>query len=808
MSYNTNDSALPTRALADKTVIRASVVSATVLAHEPQAIVLRTTALAKAKTTLSSADSAMMDQQGLKVGQPVTGTLRIDLVSDGCIRVRYALGDAVPDNPTPMVVGSLPPPTICNLIDGLRLDAGMRAAPWLGEAPGSGAAVALDGVGMRALVGLDPLRIELHRPGGAVICGIGGREKDHFSNWDAYSLGVSQRYDGRPVAHECFDLPPGEAVYGLGERFAPSLDLVGQTVELWQRDALGTTTPRAYKNVPFLVTTGGWGVFFNHSSAGTAWVGSLSSCDIQLAFDEDFLDYYIFTGSISEILGQYTALTGRGDVPPDWTFGYWQSKISYKAADETLDIAERLRAQRLPCDVIHLDTFWFERDWYCNLEFAKDRFPDPAAYLAEMKRRGFKICLWQLPYVPEGNAYYDELKSVDGFVKRPDGSIYNVGICFTPGFKGTVGIIDFTNPAATRIYQERLRRLFQLGVMVIKTDFGEDAPADGVWHDGTPAHRMHNLYPLLYNLAASEVTKEVTGGGQVWHRSGWAGSQRHPVPWGGDNSPNWHNLAPQMRGGLSLGLSGFTFWSQDIGGFLGDTNDHLLLRWMQAGLFLSHSRVHGGGIRELDRFAPETIRIAREFLELRYRLLPYILAHSQLAAAAGLPLARPLVLDFQEDRNGWSVDDQWLFGRDLLVAPIMDAGLRRSVYLPPGTWYDWWTGAGMAGGRWIEAEAALDRIPLWLREGAIVPLGDVHQWVGDAPDRTVELVLTPLDSDGDRQLDFVVNGHATSALLTRRRGRHYLTVDHIPGVNVSPRLVGGVLADVRLEMPNNAMTAE
>ena len=794
--YGTNEDALPTIHLAGKSVIRACITSAVVTARGNTWIELTTTALAKAKKALSSADSAMLVQHGLREGEPVAGRLRIDIASDTAIRVRYAPAEAVPENPTPMVIGILPAPTRCTFVPGLTMDAGMRPAPWLATAVKADAqvdaAVAFDTAGMRVLIGLNPFRIELRRLDGTVICGVGGLEKDHFNNWDAYATGVSHRRDGRPIGHESFDLRPGEAIYGAGERFT-RMNLVGQTVELWHRDGIGTTTPRSYKNIPFLVSTMGWGVYFNHSCAMTAWVGSLSACDVQVAADDGFLDYTVFAGSIAEVIGQYTQLTGRPEVPPAWTFGFWQSKISYSSAEETLDIARRLRAARIPCDVIHLDTNWFKADWYCDLEFDRTRFPDVPGYLAELKQLGFHVSLWQLPYVPEGSAYFADLQAVDGFVKDAQGQIIDVKICFTQGFTGRVGVIDFTNPQAAQVYKDYLGRLFKAGAAVIKTDFGEDAPPNGVWHDGTPGHQMHNRYPLLYNQIAAEATAAGTDGGQVWARSCWAGSQRFPIPWGGDNSPNFHNLGPQWCGGLSLGLSGFTFWSEDIGGFVSDTNDHLLIRWMQGGLFHSHARIHGTGLRELDRFQPETVRICREFLELRYRLLPYILAQSRICAATGQPTMRALVLDYQYDRTTWSIDDQWLFGTDLLVAPIMDAGTRRAVYLPPGTWYDWWTGAAQDGGRWIEADAPLDRIPLWLRAGAIVPMGDVHQWVGDVPDTGMELVVTPLDADGERKLSIELNGQAFVVRLVRALGCHHLDVRGCP-VPVTTRYLGrGVL---------------
>jgi alpha-D-xyloside xylohydrolase len=779
---------LPTRALESQELVYATVASARVVAHGDTWVECRTTALAATRTAISSADSAMAEQFGLRDGAPLHGCCRIDVVGDTAVRVRYAPAAEVPVNATPMVVGSTPAPGSCRFIDGLALDAGINVAAWMKAARQAAPAVALETPRMRVLVGLDPFRIEVRRSDGTVIVGAGGLEKDEFCARYACGLGVSRGAGGRPIAHECFDLRPGDAVYGSGERFT-RLDLSGQTIDLWQCDALGVTSNRAYKNVPFFVTTAGWGVFFNHSSAMTAWVGSRSACDLQIAAEDGFLDYWLFAGTVAEVIGQYTRVTGRAAIPPPWTFGWWQSKISYASAAETLEIARRLRAERLPADVIHLDTHWFTANWYCDLEFDRERFPDPAAYLAELRGLGFRVSLWQLPYIPEGSAFFAELLAVDGFVRNVDGSLFDQKLCFTPGFTGRVGVIDFTNPRAVSVYQCHLARLFALGAAVIKTDFGEEAPHEGVrWHAGEP-HQQHNLYPLLYNRAAAEASAEATGASLVWGRSAWAGSQRYPLQWGGDNSPNWHNLVPQFTGGLSLGLCGFSFWSQDIGGFLRDTNDHLLVRWMQAGMFVSHSRIHGTGPRELYKFQPRTVAICRDLLNLRYRLLPWLLGQARIAAATGLPMMRALVLDHQDDPNTWRIADQWRFGYDLLVAPVCDAGDRRRVYLPAGSWYDWWSGKPVAGARWIEVEAPLERIPLWLAAGAVVAMGAIKQSVEERPDDALEIVCTPLDADGERITRFLCNGSEIRAAIVRIGHRHILRIDGCP-VPVHPRWLG------------------
>ena len=760
-----------TRCLERKEVVRASVASAELLKAGRAAIELKTTAVVRAGRQLSSADSAMFEQQSrAKVGEPVEGRLRLDVLTDAIFRVRYAEGGCVPENATPMVVGAFAGPASC------EIDTSAAAA----------AAVRRIGIRTKELsiaVLLDPFRIEVRGPDGRRICGIGGPEKNNFCTWDSVNTGICRTLGdkARPLAAESFDLLHDECVYGLGERFI-KLNKVGQTIDLNMEDALGVTTPRSYKNVPFYVSTHGYGVFFNHSSLMTFWVGSRSAADVQVAAEDDFLDYFVIAGSIKEVLSRYTDITGKGSVPPRWTFGYWQSKLSYTSAEETLDIARKLRQHEIPCDVIHLDTHWFKQDWYCNLEFDKQRFPDPKAYLDELARMGFKVSIWQLPYIPEGSDLFNQLKAVDGFVKTKDGAIYNVGICFTPGFKGIVGCVDYTNPAAVRVHQEFFRRLFRLGVKVVKTDFGEAAPLDGVYHDGTPGHRMHNLYPLLYNKAIFEVTTQETcdaaagEAGVVWARSAWAGNQRYPLHWGGDNSPSYSNIIPQLEGGLSFGLSGFQFWSQDIGGFCSATNDQLLIRWMQVGMFISHSRIHGVGNRELYKFGPEAIRICRDYLRLRYRLMPYIHGSAIACVASSLPMLRALVIEYQDDPNVRNLGDEFLFGSSILAAPIADDTNARDVYLPEGRWTDWWTHEQFEGGGWMRVEADLETMPLYIREGGIVPMGPVMNYVDEKRTGTVDLLVALYNGDGRSAFSVPVNGELVAVEYKSSRRKHVINV--------------------------------
>ena len=756
---------LYTRLLERRDVDRSFVDSCEFLHRESAALVLGTTSKRWRSPHWHAAGDKIQDFLP-RVGG--TGRLRIDAVAEDVFRIRYAEGAAVPENPTPMCIGAPPPPTRVEIQEG-------------------DGRIALRTARAQLDVTLASLRLRVHDAGGHCLTEIGGPEKNHFNTWDAYNTGICRTRDDRPLAVECFSLRPGEGVFGFGEKFL-ALDKIGQTVDLNMVEAMGTTTPRSYKNIPFFWTTGGWGVFLHHSARITCWVGSRAAADLQVAVEDDFLDYYLFVGSPKEILARYTDLTGRSAMPPRWSFGFWQSRISYRSAEEALEVVRKNREHAIPTDVLHLDTHWFRDDWRCDLEFDPERFPDPSAFMKEMAELGAKVSLWQLPYIPEGSTLFDELLAVDGFVKTTDGDLYDVGLCYTPGFRGRVGCIDFTNPGAVRVYQSHLRRLFDLGARVIKADFGEQAPLDGVYHDGTPGHRMHNLYPLLYNRAVAEVTERATGESILWARSTWAGSQRYPLHWGGDSSANWHNLAPQIAGGLSLGLSGFPFWSMDIGGFVGEASGPLLVRWMQAGVFFSHPRIHGTGDRELWKRDPETLRICRDNVQLHYRLLPYLWATARDCIERALPVSRALVLEFPDDPTTRSIGDQWLVGDALLVAPILDETGRRRVYLPEGGWTDWWTGERTEGPRWISVVADLATLPLWLRDGAAIPLGPAMDYVDQRPLDALTLRIAPFREPGSRELRIPTTNADLVVRYAYAEGRH--RVEAPPDLEITLDVVG------------------
>lgn len=547
------------------------------------------------------------------------------------------------------------------------------------------------------------------------------------------SLGFIQASKESFVA-ESMRLFPDEHIYGLGEKFA-DLDRRGKVFCSWNQDGLGNTTPRTYKNIPFFMSTRGYGVFINSSSKIIYDFGYRSHVCYTFMVEDEQLDYFLIYGpSFKKILNLYTELTGKAPVPPKWSFGLWMSRCSYRNSREIEDVARELRERDIPCDVIHLDPAWLREGQECDLVWNREAFPDPEGMISRLKKMGFKLSLWINPYVPKGSELFEEAKKRGFLVKKDDGSVYDKPL--EPwGHHIFVdrGVVDFSNPHAAEWYKKKLKRFLEMGVAVFKTDFGESAPIDGVYWGGVKGGKIHNVYSLLYNKAVFEVTKEVHGEGIVWARSGYAGMQRYPTCWSGDAQPRYSTMACTLRGGLSLGLSGVPFWSHDIGGFNGTPTPELYVRWAQFGLFCSHSRCHGTTPREPWKFGAEALRIFREYVKLRYRLLPYIYSCAHISSKTGLPLIRAMVLEYQDDPNCYDKDTQYMFGECFLVAPILEEGDERNVYLPAGRWIDYWTKEEYEGPKNITYHAPLERLPLFVKADSIIPMGPEMSYVGEKP---------------------------------------------------------------------------
>lgn len=505
---------------------------------------------------------------------------------------------------------------------------------------------------------------------------------------------------------------PAEHFYGCGESFT-SLDKLGQKVILWTKDANGVETDNVYKPVPFFISSRGYGVFYHTSCPATLDFGK-EYAEAQTAYlgDEE-VDLFLMAGTPKEVLGAYTELTGKSPLPPLWSYGLWMSRITYKSEQEAREVAAKLKEHRVPCDVIHLDTGWFEEDWLCNYKFAPTRFDDPQKMIADLNREGYRVCLWQIPYFTPKNELFPELLEQGLAVRNADGELPTDD-----------AVMDLSNPATVKWYQEKLGGLLRMGVSAIKADFGEAAPLSGVYHSGKSGFTEHNLYPLRYNKAVYEVTKEIKGDGVIWGRSAWAGSQRYPLHWGGDCENTDMGMLSSLRGGLSFGASGFGYWSHDVGGFVRESPEELYNRWTFMGIFTSHMRCHGAPPKEPWAYSEEFLNSFRHMLELRYRLMPYILAQSIDCSAKGLPLLRAMFIECPDDPTCQGMEDEYFFGSDILVAPLFEACDTRKVYLPAGSWVELGTNRVCEGGRWHTVTASVYPGLAFVRAGALIPMVD------------------------------------------------------------------------------------
>lgn len=503
-------------------------------------------------------------------------------------------------------------------------------------------------------------------------------------------------------------LSPGERIYGCGESFQ-SFNKRGEKVVLWTDDANGVQNETMYKPIPFYMSNRGYGVFMHHSSPISIDFGKYFSGVNSMMIGDDELDLFIFLGEPKDILDEYTDLTGKSPMPPLWSFGFWMSRITYFSEKDGMEAAANLRKHQIPSDVIHFDTGWFGVDWRNDYTFPTDRFPDPAKMLKEFRKQGFEISLWQLPYFTPKNVLFKELVEKDLVVRDWKGNIPYED-----------AVLDFTNPKTIAWYQEKIKGLLESGVAVIKVDFGEAAPEKGIYHSGRTGFYEHNIYPLRYNKAVADITKEVTGHSFIWARSAWAGSQRYPVHWGGDAATSNSAMAATLRGGLSFGLSGFSFWSHDIGGFVTAAPEDLYRRWTPFGMLTSHVRSHGNPPTEPWEYSEEFMEVFRKADNMRYELMPYIYAQAKHSSENGLPMLRAMFVEYPNDPGSWLVDDQYLFGSDMLVAPLFEDVESRDVYLPPGQWIDYQSGESYSGG-WHHIEAGEIPVVVLVKDGSVIP---------------------------------------------------------------------------------------
>lgn len=536
------------------------------------------------------------------------------------------------------------------------------------------------------------------------------------------SMAHVEENGGAVYMREELDLTVGEYVYGLGERFTSFLKN-GQVVDIWNKDG-GTSSEQAYKNIPFYITNKGYGVFVNDPGAVSFEVASEKVKKVQFSVPGESLEYFVIDGpEPKEVLNKYTALTGKPSLPPAWTFGLWLTTSFTTNYDEATvnSFVDGMAERDLPLHVFHFDCFWMREFHWTDFKWDERTFPDPEGMLKRLKEKGLKICVWINPYIAQRSALFEEGKKHGYLVKKPNGDVWQWNL-WQPG----MALVDFTNPDACEWFAGYLRDLVDMGVDSFKTDFGERIPTDVVYHDGSDPVKMHNYYTQLYNKVVFEVLEEKLGKNEaaLFARSATAGGQKFPVHWGGDCYADYESMAESLRGGLSLGVSGFGFWSHDIGGFENTAPVDVFKRWLAFGLLSSHSRLHGSSSYRVPwAYDEEAVDVTRFFTKLKCRLMPYLFDTAVEATELGVPTMRAMFLEFPEDPASETLDRQYMLGDSVLVAPVFSKEGDAVYYLPEGKWTHLLTGETIEGGKWRKEKYDFYSLPLFVRPNSILVMG-------------------------------------------------------------------------------------
>ncbi|KAM0278978.1 hypothetical protein ACHAQH_004844 [Verticillium albo-atrum] len=570
----------------------------------------------------------------------------------------------------------------------------------------------------------------------------------------AYSPAPSnpmQTGDMRDFKHYMFtqtSLAVGETVHGLGERFG-AYNKVGQSISLWNADG-GTSSDQAYKNVSFWLSSKGYGIFIDTPARVDLEIGSERCTRVQTAIEGQRLKWYIIYGPTpKEVLQRYSTLTGRPGKVPNWSYGLWltTSFTTNYDQDTVKSFLEGMKERGSPVDVFHYDCFWMKAFTWTDFVFDSERFPDPKGQIAQLKESGLckKVCVWINPYIAQYGAVFNEAAEKGYLVKRKNGDVWQWDL-----WQAGMGLVDFTNPEAVKWYVEKLNGLFDQGVDCIKTDFGERIPTlDVEWHDKTvDPHKMHNYYAFIYNKIVYEALQARYGDNQavLYARTACAGAQRFPLQWGGDCESTPEAMAESVRGGLGLGLSGFSFWSCDIGGFEGKPPAWIYKRWVAMGLLCSHSRLHGSSSYRVpwvmdddDQSDEGCSRTLAKWTSLKGRLMPYLFAEAQASIAQGLPLSlRAMCIEFPDDPTSWYLDRQFMVGPSILAAPIFEESGEVEFYLPKGKWTSYFTGETRNGPGWFTETHGFGTLPLYVRENTVLVLGS-EKAVGAVYDYTEDV---------------------------------------------------------------------
>ena len=582
---------------------------------------------------------------------------------------------------------------------------------------------------------------------GEVITKSSGRDLAFMkTDWNgfAYDKGGADAYMRQELG-----LSVGELVYGMGERFT-AFTKNGQSVDIWNEDG-GTSTYQSYKNIPFYLTNRGYGVFVNHPEKVSFEVGTEQVSKVEFSVPGESMEYFLINGpTMKEVLERYTSLTGKPSLPPQWTFGLWLSTSFTTNYDEktVMSFIDGMEERGIPLQVFHFDCFWMKDFHWSDFVWDSRVFPDPKGMLSRIREKGLKVCVWINSYIAQESCLFAEGMEKGYFVKRKNGDVWQWDM-WQPG----MALVDFTNPAACKWFQDKLEVLLDMGVDCFKTDFGERIPTeDVVYYDGSDPVKMHNYYTYLYNKTVYELLQRKRGKDDavLFARSATAGGQKFPVHWGGDCWSNYEAMAESMRGGLSLTMSGFGYWSHDIGGFEDTSTPDVYKRWAAFGLLSTHSRFHGStSYRVPWAYDDEAVDVVRFFTKLKLSLTPYLYSSAVRTSRTGVPMMRSMVLEFENDPVCQYLDRQYMLGDSLLVAPIFNDRGEAYYYLPEGTWTNYLTGETVEGGVWRKEHHDYMSIPLWARENTILSVNYGLKHAADSYKEGLELKVIGLKDQAE-----------------------------------------------------------
>ncbi|QUI25389.1 alpha-xylosidase [Vallitalea pronyensis] len=536
-------------------------------------------------------------------------------------------------------------------------------------------------------------------------------------------LGMMDTDEGGRYMCENLNIGIDEKIYGLGERFTP-LIRNGQTVDIWNEDG-GTGSEQSYKNIPFYLSNKGYGLFVNDPGKVSFEIGSEKVSKVQFSVAGEELEYMFIPGDTpKEILSKYTDITGKPGLPPAWSFGLWLTTSFTTDYDEetVTSFVDGMLERDIPLHTFHFDCFWMNEYEWCNFTWDSCVFPDPYGMIKRLKAKGLHICVWINPYIGQKSPLYDEGLEKDYFIRTTDGNPWQWDL-WQPG----MAIVDFTNPKATAWYVSHLEKLLDMGVDSFKTDFGERIPTENIfYHDGSDPVKMHNYYAYLYNRVVYDLLEKKLGKYQsvLFARSGSVGSQKFPVHWGGDCTSQYESMAESLRGGLSLSMSGFGFWSHDIGGFESTSTSDVYKRWAAFGLLSSHSRLHGSNSYRVPwLYDEESVDVLRSFVKLKCRLMPYLYSQANMTAISGIPMMRSMFLEHPEDPIAQIVDRQYYLGDAVMVAPVFNPEGDCQYYLPHGTYTHLLTNEKHQGGKYFNENFNYFSLPLYVKPNTILPMG-------------------------------------------------------------------------------------